>query len=184
MDLGFRVLEESEDGLLPATVDHTLQISGRHGLYDFGAELGAKVFTFKCAFVSDGTNYDAPSAAELQRRIRSLATHLLDSYGRPKTVNLIRDIEPNLTYRVRLSGDADLQRIIYGSAGFFTLPLVAFDPFARGPEEIEEFHITDSPQQLTLQSYGNVRTEPVIVLRNVGDNPIHGFTITNEYILE
>lgn len=184
VDLGFRVLEASEEPLLPSTRDRTLSIPGRHGLYDFGAELDARPFTYKCAFVSDGTDYAQPSAAGLQQQLRRLARHLLDSYGRPKEMDLVREWEPDKTYRVRLSGLADLERVIYGSVGLFTLPLIAYDPFARDAEKIRESTCTSSPAPIEIVSAGDVRAEPVLVLTNTGTNIIRGLRITNEYIRE
>lgn len=185
VDLGFRVLEESKDTLLPSTRDMNVTIAGRHGQYDFGADLTERVFSFSCAFVADGTNYDVPSAAGLQQRVRTLARHLTDSYGRPRTLELIRAFEPDNFYLVRYAGSAPLERLIYNSIGMFELELVAFDPFAYSVQEhLTEMTITESPTSFLIQSAGNIRSEAVIVLTNTGPNTLTQFRITNEYLLE
>lgn len=185
VDLGFRVLEESQDPLIPSTRDQGMVIDGRHGTYDFGAELEAKPFTFSCAFIPQGTNYDHPTAAELQQCVRRLAQHMTDSYGRPRDMTLRRSWEPDKYYIVRYSGSTPLERIAYSSIGLFTLPLVAFDPFAYSNQEhIIETTITTSPSEIEAVSNGNVRTQPVIVLTNQGTTTIKHFTIVNEYRLE
>lgn len=46
VDLGFRVLEETKDPLLPSTRDMNVEIAGKHGQYDFGADLTERVFSF------------------------------------------------------------------------------------------------------------------------------------------
>lgn len=182
MDLGFRVLEESAEPLLPSTRDIGVSIPGKHGLYDFGADLTERAFSYSCAFVSDGTNYDVPSAAGLQQRVRTLARHLTDSYGRPRTLELRRAFEPDKFYLVRYSGSASLERLIYNSIGLFELELVAFDPFAYSVQEhVTEQTIADSPTSFSIQSSGNIRSSPVIVLTNVGPNTLTQFKITNEY---
>lgn len=185
IDLGFRVLEESNEPLLPSTRDIGITIPGKHGQYDFGADLAERVFSFSCAFVADGTNYDTPSAAGLQQRVRTLARHLTDSYGRPRTVQLVRYYEPDKFYLVRYAGSASLERLIYNSIGMFELELVAFDPFAYSVQEhITEQVITASPTLLQLVSAGNIRSEAVIILTNTGSNTLGEFRISNEYRIE
>lgn len=185
VDLGFRVLEETKDPLLPSTRDMNVEIAGKHGQYDFGADLTERVFSFSCAFVADGTNYDTPSAAGLQQLVRALARHLTDANGRPRTLELRRAFEPDKFYLVRYAGSASLERLIYNSIGMFELELVAFDPFAYSVQEhLTERTITATPTTLLTQSDGNIRSEAVIVLTNNGLNTLSKFRITNEYQLE
>jgi phage-related protein len=70
----------------------------------------------------------AISPSDLQAKVRALAAHLMDNNGRPQTLELIFDTEPEKRYYVRYAGSLPIQRIV--SAGLFTLPLVAYDPFA------------------------------------------------------
>src|SRR5690606_16270472 len=80
-ELGLVMLRESQRPILPGTMDKTMHIPGRHGAWDFGAELDARVFELECAFVTK-------NRVELQRRITALAAHLVDSYGRPRKLEL------------------------------------------------------------------------------------------------
>ncbi|AIQ69533.1 phage tail domain-containing protein [Paenibacillus graminis] len=185
VDLGFRVLEESKEPLLPSTRDIGVTIPGKHGQYDFGADLTERAFSYSCAFVSDGTNYDVPSPAGLQQRVRTLARHLTDSYGRPRIVQLIRAFEPDKFYLVRYAGSASLERLIYNSIGLFELELVAFDPFAYSVQEhITEQTITSSPTKLVIESEGTIRSDALITLTNIGSTTLNSFKITNEYQIE
>lgn len=174
-ELGVIMLRSSSRPALPATVDRTLAIPGRPGQRDFGADLGVRQIVLECAFIER-------DRFALEARLMALAAHLLDSYGRPRTMELTLDTRPGQTFSVRFSGSLTPERI-YGT-GTLSLPLTAFDPFARGPEQIEELTITESPTVVTLTSNGNVRTEPVITLSNTGSTTLSGFTIQNEYILE
>lgn len=174
-EYGFLVERTSKRPGLPGTVDRTLSIPGRNGVWDFGADLGPLSFSFDCAMISRNPD-------ELQQRIMALAAALVDSYGKPKELQLRLKERPNQYFTARYSGSFDPDRIF--RIGKFSLPLVAFDPFARGDEKIEEVHITASPYTLNLQSSGNVRTEPVIILTNTGTTTLTSFRITNEYQIE
>ena len=176
IDLGFIVRGTSQRPGLPTTVDRTLTIPGRHGQYDFGAELDTRRFVFDCAFVTR----DAP---ELQQKVMALARYLTDSYGRPRPLQLRLRERPGQFFTVRYVGSFDVERII--GLGVFSLTFVAFDPFAYADQEqlIEEI-VTESPYEQTVEVVGNVRTSPVIVLTNEGSETITHFRITNEYRLE
>lgn len=159
VDLGFRVLEGSLDPILPDSRDRIVTIPGRQGALDFGAELEPRYFEFECIFVADGTNYNNPSAQELQNRIRQLASLLTDKTGIPRMFPLIIEREPNKHYMVRYSGSLGIERIIYSSVGTFTLPLVAYDPFAYGVEETINF----TNNTATVTNTGTVETFPIFI---------------------
>lgn len=170
------MLRPSQRPILPGTRDYTMQIPGRNGSWDFGADLDARMFSLECAC-------SARNSAELQAITVQLAAHLIDSYGRPRDLELRFDNRPAGQYFiVRYSGSLPIERIV--GLGKFSLPLMAADPFAYGPEQIYETTITTSPFVFNIESSGNVRTSPVIVLTNTGSNTIHGFTVVNEYQLE
>ncbi|NOU63181.1 phage tail protein [Paenibacillus sp. LMG 31461] len=165
-----------EHAILPSTVDRTLAISGKHGLWDFGADLGPRSFSFPLAWA-----YEL-NRVTLQQRIRQFAAFLLNSSGRPRSIKLEFDYEPGIYYVVRLVGNLVPERVF--SLAFFKLPLIAFEPFAFGQEHNSDITITSSPSTLTIVSSGNVKTEPTITLINTGVNTIHGLTLTNEYEVE
>ncbi|GIO63583.1 phage tail domain-containing protein [Paenibacillus cineris] len=172
VELGFYVQGTSKRPGLPSTVDRTLVVPGRNGLWDYGADLSSRSFEYECAFIER-------DSFALQQRVQALATLLLDSYGKPRTIELRMRERPGQYFTVRYVGSFDIERII--GLGTFTLPLTAFDPFARDAEKIEEQTITTVPTQISVQSLGNVRTEPIITITNTGTTTLTSFTITNEY---
>lgn len=175
VELGFFVTRSSGRPGLPGTVDRTLAVPGRHGLWDYGADLGARSFNMECAFITK-------DSFELQQAIANLSAHLIDSYGKPRTLELKFRERPNQTFNVRFMGSLDVERIV--GLGTFTIPLTAFDPFAYGPERLQELSITASPTIINIQSTGNVRTTPEIIITNQGTNTLKSFKISNEYVIE
>lgn len=172
VDLGFIVRGSSQRPGLPGTVDRTVPIPGRNGLWDHGADLGARTFLLDCAFITR-------DAFELQQRVMHLAAHLIDSNGKPREQTLRFRERPGQYFIARYIGSFDIQRIV--GTGIFSLSLMASDPFAYGEEQIFETTITASPFAFTIISNGNVRTEPVIVLTNTGTTALNGFRLRNEY---
>ncbi|MOA29353.1 Phage tail protein [compost metagenome] len=90
---------------------------------------------------------------------------------------------PGQYFTVRLVGEFEVERI--AGTGIFSLPFTAFDPFAYADQEhIYEELVTTSPKQTNVETIGNIRTSPVIVLTNEGATTITRFKIVNEYRLE
>ena len=58
------------------------------------------------------------------------------------------------------------------------------DPFPESDEHVFERVITTSPETIGIESLGNERASPTIVLTNVGQITIRRFKISNEYRLE
>lgn len=160
----------------PAAQDRLLSIPGRVGLYDFGAQISERRFSFPLTFA-----YEADRST-LQTSIRAFISFLHDSKGSPRTMELRLSYDADRRYLVRSSGPIDMQRIF--QIGQFTLNLIAADPFAYAAEHIYETTMTASPFPFSIDSDGNLRTEPVIVLTNTGLTTVHGFSIVNEYQLE
>lgn len=112
---------DSERPVAPGTRDYLMEIPGKPGAWDFGADREALSFNLVCGvFQKD--------RASLQQTIRNLASHLFDEHGKPRTMKLIFEYEPNKYYNTRYSGSLPIDRII--GYGQFTLPLTAFDPDA------------------------------------------------------
>jgi predicted phage tail component-like protein len=120
-ELGIIMISSSRRPILPSTVDRTMTIPGRHGAWDFGADLGPRLFDIECAFVTT-------SPTKLQKAVSDLAAFLVDEYGRPRTMELTFSVQPERSYFVRYSGSLPIDRVI--GLGRFTLPLIAYDPFA------------------------------------------------------
>ncbi|MFW5438740.1 distal tail protein Dit [Paenibacillus apiarius] len=174
-ELGLIMLRATKRPILPSTTDRTLPIPGRAGQWDFGADLGARLFEIECAF-------NTKNPYELQRRVMELAAFLVDSYGRPREVELRFDTRPDQYFVARYSGSLAIDRV--AGLGKFTLPMMAYDPFAYGHEKIYESTIETSPFVFEIESSGNVRTNPLIVMTNHGTSTIRYFRIQNEYRLE
>lgn len=171
------MLRSSQRPILPNTEDRTISIPGRHGAWDFGADLAPKQFDLDCAFIG------LRNSRELQTAVDRLARHLVDERGNPRTMRLTFDHMPGKYYMARYSGQLPIERAV--GQGGFTLPLVAYDPFAYANDErIYEDVIKVSPYTSNVESNGNVRTSPIIVLTNEGSTTITNFKITNEYRLE
>lgn len=107
---------------LPGTRDYTEQIPGMFGAYDYGADMSVKEFSLPMKIENVNSN------SELALAMREFTKALLDPTGRPKTVKLSFDYEPEKWYMARYSGSMPLDRLVY--RGLFTLPLTAFDPAA------------------------------------------------------
>lgn len=172
-ELGLVMLRQSQRPVLPGTTDITLQIPGRHGAWDFGADLGPRLFNLEVAFVEY-------HAAALQRRVSELAAFLVDSYGRPRTMELTFTIQPERKYMVRYSGSLPIERI--SGLGRFTLPLIAYDPFAyletdpildsdilldsdiRLDGEVYTFETVTGTTQETIEYVGTIADSPQITV--------------------
>lgn len=61
------------------------------------------------------------------------------------------------------------------------IPLKMYDPFPESDEKITELTITQSPQVISIESTGDERASPVIVLTNTGTTTLSNFKISNEY---
>lgn len=177
--LGFTVLYyDTLKPMLPPTRDKLSVIGGKHGAWDYGAEMQPMGFVFYCYFHDDVTH------TEIQAAIRTLNAYLLDGYGRPVTHELIFDTEPDKRYYVRYSGEAgvdtgNMQR------RKFSLPLVAFDPVAYGEEVNHDDNVTLSPTTLNYTVTSGLNVYPIITIDNDGLNTIAGFSfVTTEDIFD
>lgn len=178
-ELGFKVLRDGTDiPGMPDTRDRLMSISGRHGDYDFGADLGPRLFMLNCYFDDD----EAPE--DIQASLRSLSAHLLDNWGRPKTLELVFDFEPDKSYLVRYSGSHDLDTEAATARRWFMLPLIAPDPHAFGPEVEEEAQLTASPQIETFEIESGLNVPLTIILDNEGENTINGFSFKTFDLIE
>lgn len=123
-DLQIVMSRESDRPILPNTVDSTMSIAGRNGIIDMGATLGARQFSLACKVITK--DYRA-----LQKAIEQIASVLVDVRGKPRTVKLVFDVNPDRYYLVRYSGSLSIDRLF--GLGQFTLPLlvVSREPFAN-----------------------------------------------------
>jgi len=184
-ELGLIMRRESQLPILPGTRDRTITIPGRHGKYDFGADMDARIFSLECVFVN------AVSASDLQAKVRELADHLIDDNGQPRKLELVFDLEPDKKYMVRYAGSLPIERI--AKIGIFTLPLIAYDPFARADigayDVVRQYDtglqyntglIYPNPtsfdwlvkcQVMSQMNYGHVKVGPIITITGACTNP-------------
>jgi predicted phage tail component-like protein len=171
-ELGIIMVSTSRRPILPNTVDRTMTIPGRNGAWDFGADVGPRQIQLDCAVIQHNA-YNLQSAAE------NLAALLVDGFGKPRTLELVFDLRPDRFYKVRYVGSLDINRII--GLGRFSLPLVAFDPFAYSLYSVESINVdslipvdsdisvdasyefdVNGPTTLNINNYGGLYVQPVI----------------------
>jgi phage-related protein len=169
--LGFEVLKyETKQPGLPDTRDRLMYLGGRHGAYDFGADLRPQVFFFHSYFIT------AVTPAEIQTALRALSVHLLDAWGRPKRLSLVFDAEPDKTYFVRYSGSFAIDDTASMNRRRFTLPLLAPEPYAYGSAESEVDTLTVSPDENTYEIISQLNVPLTIIMDNIGANTVSGFS--------
>jgi len=176
--LGVELLPTFQEPVLPATRDRSVEIPGRHGRYLFSSDLAAR------EIVLDLVVIDSTTAETLQSLSRAFAAILLDQDGHPEDVTLVFTKEPLKTYTVRYSGNMPLQRLIGGSKGYFSLPLIAADPFAYGAEDTDTDNIIRSNQTVTVANAGDYRTPPTITIAlGTGSTDVTGFTLLTRQLI-
>lgn len=182
---GLRLLIDTQEPAMPDTRNRDLTVWGRHGDYDLGSFLGPRPFELKVAIVQRNPYF-------LQDMVRQLTAFLVDGRGRPKTMDLVFDSEPGRFYRVRYSGSMGIDRLF--GLGRFSLPMVAYDPFAYLVEDSDEIDVDSeimveetatvdatyvytitSSQTVDVDNFGTQNARPTIKL--VGN--FANLTITN-----
>lgn len=176
--LGVELLPTTAEPMLPTTRDRFIEVAGRHGRINFESDLASR------EIVLDLVAIDASTPEELQALARTFAAVLLDQDGHPEDVSLVFTKESDKTYTVRYSGNLALQRLIGGSLGFFSLPLIAADPYAYGDEDTDADTMTEGYQEMEVQNAGDYRTPPVITITNDGESNVEGFTLVVRQLKE
>ncbi|MGG1879363.1 phage tail domain-containing protein [Paenibacillus cisolokensis] len=153
---------------LPEATENTVEIAERDGAIDFGSTYGPRPVGLGFFITGD---YDS-TVSLLMRKFNT----------RRGVLDLVFSDRPGkhyfAQYRGTMSWDEETgNRVI-------DIPLKMYDPFPESNERITELTITRSPQVVSVQSIGDERASPVIVLTNVGTTTLNGFTIKNEYQTE
>ncbi|MGP0583708.1 phage tail domain-containing protein [Paenibacillus timonensis] len=153
---------------LPEAIENTVEIAERDGALDFGSTYAARPIGL--AFFITG-DYDT-TVGLLMRKFNT----------RRGLLDLVFSDRPGKhyfgEYRGTMSWDESTgNRVI-------DIPLKMYDPFPESDERINELNITQSPQVISVQSAGDERASPIIVLTNTGTTTLSGFTIKNEYQTE
>ncbi|MBU5673251.1 phage tail domain-containing protein [Paenibacillus brevis] len=153
---------------LPEARENKVEIAERDGELDFGSTYGARPVGLGFFVVGD---YD--TTVSLLMRKFNIRRGVLDIVfsDRPRKHYFAQ-------YRGTMSWDESTgNRVI-------DIPLKMYDSFPESDEKITELTITQSPQVISIESVGDERASPVIVLTNTGTTTLNGFTIKNEYKVE
>jgi phage-related protein len=168
-ELGLKLLQEHQHPALPETRDRSVEIPGKHGAYDFGADLGVR--PFELPFLVNQFE-----KVDVQQKVREFTRLLVNPNGRPKTVELIFDYEPDKAYTVRYTGSLPIDRLV--RMGEFVLPLTAFEPYA--------YHTT-STEDIIMDSDTSVMSDVLLdsdyIFHVMGSQTIevHNFSYYNTY---
>ncbi|UAL46805.1 phage tail family protein [Sutcliffiella horikoshii] len=87
----------NEDPSTPNYESITVAIPGRKGLWDFGDEVRERPFSYSLKIIDQ-------FHMNMQRRVNELVAFLLDPYGKPREIKMVRDYEPDMHYMVKLNG--------------------------------------------------------------------------------
>ena len=175
--LGVELMPDFQEPVLPQTVDRSVAIPGRNGVTMFDSDLGARMITLDLVVI------DATTPETLQSITKAFSEVLLDMDGKPEDVALVFSKEPNYTYTVRYAGNMPLKRIIGGSKGFFSLPLIAADPFSYAAEDTDTYNVTAAYQTMEVVNAGDYRTPPTMTITmNAGSTNVTGFTLVTRQI--
>lgn len=157
--------------VLPPTKDYSLELADRDGEIDFGSTYGARTFNLECVVMADDTTLD------YHRRVAQVAA--LFNVRKGDIVFTFSD-RPGKRYIGRYAGTLDIEKVIFD--GNVTIPIkMGENPFPVSDERITELTISQSPQVIKINSEGDERASPVIVITNTGNNVLQGFRIANEY---
>ncbi|EHB50124.1 MULTISPECIES: phage tail domain-containing protein [Paenibacillus] len=153
---------------LPEATENTVEIAERDGEVDFGSTYGARPIGL--AFFITG-DYDT-TVSLLMRQFNT----------RRGVLDLVFSDRPGKHYFAQYRGTMSWDE----STGnrVIDIPLKMYDPFPESDERITELTITRSPQVVNVQSIGDERASPVIVLTNIGTTTLQSFKIRNEYLME
>jgi predicted phage tail component-like protein len=112
--------EKQNHPITPTFKSKTISIPGKAGLYDFGSEIQEREISFNIGAI------DKDKIA-LQYKLRHFIAFLHDAYGKPRSIRLIFDYEPDKYYIVKISNRIEPDRV--SRTGKFTLQFTAYDPY-------------------------------------------------------
>jgi len=155
----------------PELREYEDEAAGRPGALDYGTELGKRAIDIKI----DITTNETPFKTRQSQIYNWLKPTL------PAGI-LIFDEIPDRFYYAKLSSKLTPEQ--FNRYGTFELTLKCTDPFAYGPERIEELTITTSPTAIDIRTDGTEPTPPYIELTNNGTTTINRLKLQVEYQVE
>jgi phage-related protein len=170
-DFGFFCEPGNEDSLMPSFERKTLAIPGRLGTWDFGVEIGEKPFSFPLKIIE---RYHT----QMQRHFNEFVAFLLDPYGKPREIKVVRDYEPDKHYMVKVSASILPERL--EEEGTFTIGFIASDPLKYG--NVENHEINWDSQTVTFDDSYSIDTvyvdEMLITSPQTVETTVNGKAIT------
>ena len=175
--LGVELMPDFQEPVLPKTRGQSVTIPGRNGVHLFDSDLDARMIVLDLVMI------DSTTPETLQSLTKTLSQVLLDQDGHPEDVALVFTKEPLYTYTVRYAGNMPLKRIIGGSKGFFSLPLLAQDPFSYAAEDTDTYNVIAAYQTMAVVNAGDYRTPPTMTITmKTGSTSVTGFTLITRQI--
>jgi predicted phage tail component-like protein len=113
--------EKQNHPITPNFKIKTMSIPGKVGLYEFGVEIQERETSFNIGII------DKDKTA-LQYKLRRFVAFLHDVYGKPRSIRLAFNYEPDKYYVVKISNRIEPDRV--SRTGKFTLQFTAYDPYA------------------------------------------------------
>ncbi|MGA4718863.1 phage tail family protein [Fictibacillus nanhaiensis] len=166
-DFGFSCELGNEDPLTANFQRKTLTIPGRAGVWDFGVEIGEKPASFPLKTVER-------IPLIMQRNFTALTDFLMDPYGQPRNIKVIRDYAPDRYYMMKLAQSLNPERLM--DEGILVLPFIASDPYSYHTVSTEEITI-DS--ETSLMSEVLLGSEYVFNVTSAKTLQVHNFSHYN-----
>lgn len=161
-ELHLVLLADTQRSLASAPKSKRLDIANRAGVYSYPGKVSPKIFELECEFTAD-------NRTELEQYKDELAAHLTDEYGEPRVLDLSFS-DSDKIWRVRYDDAVSLEMLV--NTAQFTLPLLAFEGYAYTEAKTKTMTATTVPEILTIDDSGNAPSEPVIKVKNNGDETI------------
>ena len=152
---------------LPRTREKTIEVPGRDGKLDMGAEFAERVIPLPCVI-------QVSNDAEFISLVRTLARIFDPTRGAQR---LILDEEKDKYYMARYAGKLDIEQVLQWSE--FELPMVCYDPFAYSTVS-NELNASINMPVSTFEISREVNAyavAPIIRIKNVGTTPVSGLEI-------
>lgn len=157
---------------LPEAEENTVKLAGRDGEIDFGTTYATRPLELSFYVLGDRSQYH-----NIVNRLANIF------HAKRGNLELIFSDIPDKRYMAQYRGSVDYDQ---SSANHqVNFPFKMYDPFPESSQEfVLEPTITQSPQNVTVQSGGDIPANPIIVLTNQGTTVIRKFRIANEYLIE
>lgn len=165
---------------IPGVRERTATVTGQDGEYDFGGDFDTRPFEWELKYINS-------ERLHLLRDMKAFMGALLDERGKPKSVKLVYDEEPDKQYWVKYNGGTRLDLLLHQVK--FTLPMKAHKPLSEFVMETRNFVMGDdypmvsdiradrdyefdvtSDTILLIDNFGTVGMRPLIEINGSADD--------------